>query len=258
MPTPYFLLPTPYMEETMKKLWFVIMLVLAMVILAGCDKLSPSTPAAATTTPYTSKTLDASYEGALSAAEQLSYGTLQLEGTDQAVTPEQAKTLLPLWQALQGAAVQTGAEEKAVYGQIEAAMTEAQLQAIAAMKLSQQDLGGGMFGPGGAPPAGEAPGGDLSDKQRAAMRATREAGGGAGGPGAAGGQFGTPPDGAVSDEQRAAMRATFEAGGGGVGGTGAWRQRGSNGSPRSVRSGQNSFVLNALIRLLTERAAQGS
>ncbi|MBN1890408.1 MAG: hypothetical protein JW850_20610 [Thermoflexales bacterium] len=251
----------------MKKICFVTMLLL-VVMLAGCDKLTPATPAAATTTPYTSKTLDASHEGALSAAEQLSLGTLQLEGTDKAVTPEQAKTLLPLWQALQGTAVQTDAEQKAVYGQIEAAMTAAQLQAIAAMKLSQQDLqGGGMLGPGddmtdeqraavqatmeagGAAGTGgrQLFGGDMTDEQRAAMQATMGASDGAGGR-----QFG----GNMSDEQRAAMRATFEAGGGPGGGARSGGGAAPGGRQFGGGSGQNSFVINALIRLLTERAAQ--
>ena len=47
-------------------------------------------------------------------------GMLKLEGTEQAVTPDQAKALLPLWQAFQGGALQASAERNAVMAQIEA------------------------------------------------------------------------------------------------------------------------------------------
>jgi hypothetical protein len=55
------------------------------------------------------------HEGALPVTMQLSLGTLRLEDTDQAVAPEQAPKLLPLWQALQSGAIQNSAERNAVY-----------------------------------------------------------------------------------------------------------------------------------------------
>jgi len=89
---------------------------------------------------YVSANLDASYPDALPAATQLALGTLLLEGTDQAVTREQARALLPLWQALQGRRVQSSAESEALFRAIEQTMTYEQLQAIAAKRLTTQDL----------------------------------------------------------------------------------------------------------------------
>lgn len=44
--------------------------------------------------------LNTSYENAVSVEQQLLLGTLKLDGTDLAITEEQAKTLLPLWNDL--------------------------------------------------------------------------------------------------------------------------------------------------------------
>lgn len=59
-------------------------------------------PAAPDTTAATS--LNESYPGALHLRSQLVAGTLKLEGTALAVTPEQATKLLPLWQIAGGGA----------------------------------------------------------------------------------------------------------------------------------------------------------
>ena len=74
---------------------------------------------------------------------QLMLGTLQLEDTDQAVTGEQAKALLPMWQVYQtltssGSAAQ--AEIDGLVEQIQETMTAEQMQTMAAMNLSQQDV----------------------------------------------------------------------------------------------------------------------
>jgi len=190
---------------------------------------------------YTSATLDTSYPNALPAAMQLALGSLRLEGSEQAITPAQAKTLLPLWQALQGTALRNQAEINAVLRQIEKTMTESQLAAIAALRLTTDDLRAWMAEQGITPPASPpadatARGfGNLTDEQRAAIRATVEAGGQP--------PFGADnPFGNLTEEQRAALRATREAGGGpAFGGTG--------------RGGVGPF-LGPLIRLLTERAGQ--
>jgi hypothetical protein len=90
-----------------------------------------------------SPNLDTTHDGALSARNQLLLGALELDGTPNAVTPEQAATLLPLWQALKsttqsGASAQ--AEVSALLSQIESALTAEQLAAIRAMQLTQTDL----------------------------------------------------------------------------------------------------------------------
>ena len=83
------------------------------------------------------------YEDALSARNQLALGTLKLEGSGNAVTSEQAQELALYWQALKAlAADSTSATEEttAVQAQIVEAMTQEQLEAIAAMQLTSADL----------------------------------------------------------------------------------------------------------------------
>lgn len=132
--------------------------------------------------------LNESYEGALPLQTQLILGTIKLEEGDAAVTAEQAAVLIPLWKAVRSlSASDTAAEAEieALAGQIQGSMTEQQLQAIAAMQLTQQDmftamqelgpqLGGGEQGdqgfnfgggqgPGGGPPEGFAIQGDAPE-----------------------------------------------------------------------------------------------
>jgi hypothetical protein len=244
-----------------------LVLVLPVALLAACAR----TESAQTTTnetgsdAYVSEALDTSYAGALSVSNQLMLGTLLLEETGHAVTPEQAKTLLPLWQALQGGGVTIQAEIDAVLKQIEGKMTQEQLEAIAAMQLTQEDLRAWMeeqgMGSGGTPGPGGGPGGggDMSDEERQALRATMEAGGGfpGGPPGGSGGEM--PPEmttrqaefANMTDEEREEMRATMQAGGGFPGGGpgGAGSRGGSGGR-------QANFLLRPLIDLLEERAGE--
>ena len=70
-------------------------------------------------------------------------GTLKLEGTANAITAEQAKALLPLWQAvvaLSGTTTTAEAELTAVQNQIAEALQPAQLQAIGALQLTTTQL----------------------------------------------------------------------------------------------------------------------
>ena len=160
---------------------------------------------------YASAVLVTSYESALPTSSQLALGIFRLQDTEKAVTPEQARALLPLWQAIQGGSLQGDAETNAVLKQIEGAMTGEQLAAIAAMQLSRQDLGAWMqeqgmefeSGPGAGPGQGRFA--EMSEAEREAMRATRQAGG-EGGRGQ--GRFAD-----MSEEERANMRATAEASG---------------------------------------------
>jgi len=233
----------------MMKIWYVgLVLILVVGVLAGCggEQATPAPADESAGETYTSASLDTSYDGALNASSQLVLGTLQLEETDYAVTPEQAASLLPLWQALQGG-VTAEAEVNAVLKQIEGAMTQEQLEAIAAIQLTQEDLsvwmreqGMGFGGQGRSPE----------------LQATRQAEfGGEGMP--SDGEM--PPEMAtrraemanMSDEEREAMRATAQAGGGVPGGTGAGGRGGAGGRP-----GQFTILLNPLIELLTGRAAE--
>jgi hypothetical protein len=218
-------------------------LVLTALLLVGCggDQATPTSEGVSGT--YASDALDTDYEGALDVGNQLALGTLQLEETEHAVSPEQAKALLPLWQALQGGVTAEG-EINAVLKGIEGAMTEEQLATIADMQLTQEDVrawmeerglgaGGGFPGAAGDPDA----------------RATRQAElGGEGMP--PGGEV--PPEMAtlraqfenMSEEEREEMRATMQAGGGAPG----FRAGGPGGA------GRVGLFIRPLIEMLTERA----
>lgn len=128
------------------------------------------------------------------ASSQLAMSTLMLEGTEEAVTVEQAGELLTLWQmlqALQASGTAAPAELEAVAKQIQGAMTGEQLAAIQEMELTDDNLkglvrelglgsgragnagGAGGFQPsagveaGGGGPGGGIPGvGDSSREQK--------------------------------------------------------------------------------------------
>ena len=87
--------------------------------------------------------LDNSYANALPAEVQLAVGTLKLDGTQDAVDAQTAGQLLILWQAVRSLTAKSGTatqEIQALYQQIEESMTPAQIQAIAAMQLTQTDM----------------------------------------------------------------------------------------------------------------------
>jgi len=241
------------------KLWQIVsVLALAAVALAGCgaEEATPVPADEGSAVVYTSEALGTSYDGALDVPNQLMLGTFQLEGTDNAVTPEQATALLPLLQALQGG-VTAQAEMAAVLKQIEGAMAAEQLEAIAAMQLTQEDLRTwvqeqGLGAGGGFPGAG---GGEEVSPE---VRATRQA------------EFGggdIPPEMAtrraemenMSDEEREAFRATAQAGGGfpgrAKGGAGGALPGGPGGGA-GRGAARFGILLNPLIELLTQRAAE--
>ncbi len=234
------------------KSWHVrLLLALTVTILAGCGG-SEATPVAIDEgfgETYTSDTLGTSYPGALDASSQLALGTIQLEETENGVTSEQAMALLPLWQAIQGGALKSDAEMNAVLKQIEGTMTPEQLEAIAAMQLTQEDMQAWMQeqGPGmGTGFPGTGGGQEVSPE----VRATRQAEFG-------GGEM--PPEMAtrraemenMSEEEREAARATMQAGGGMAGGAG-----GRAGAGNGAGGRQFIILLNPLIELLTQRAAE--
>lgn len=127
---------------------------------------------------YTSPNLDATYDEALPVRLQLTLGTLMLEGTPEAISPEQAQELLPLWQALQAltnSGTSATAETNAVLAQIESSLTAEQLTAIRAMRLTSPQMqewasqNGIRLGSGGG--AGGGQGGGMSPEARATRQA---------------------------------------------------------------------------------------
>ncbi len=74
---------------------------------------------------------------------KLAVGVLELEGSDLAITPTQAKELLPLWMAVKSLSKDSNTtpdEMAALYVQIEGVLTANQLQAIEKLDLSTGDL----------------------------------------------------------------------------------------------------------------------
>ena len=206
-----------------------LILALAGVMLIGC-KSSQATPTAATKglgDTYTSQTFTISYTSALNASNQLMLGILRLEGTENAITSEQAITLLPVAQALQGQTLKSEAEQNAVLAYIEAHLTPAQSSAIANMHLTQDDLQAWIRDAG--PGAGFGPGQGGAGPQ--------------GTPGAAPGQGGVRPQGTPGTRPG-------QSGARPQGTPGARPSFGPAAGGAGAVSGQNNMLLGALIRLL--------
>lgn len=126
----------------MKRLTIIALPLTLALIVSACAANATPAPASGGDA-YASPNLDSAYDEALPARNQLALGTLELDGTPNGVTPQQAATLLPLWQALlstqkSGAAAQ--AEVSALLAQVEGTLTPGQLAAINEMQLTQTDL----------------------------------------------------------------------------------------------------------------------
>ena len=89
----------------MRLLHIVSLLALTAIVLVGCGGGEAAPAEAPAVAPAdeggggasTSVVPDTSYPDALDVRSQLALGTMQLEGTGNAVTAEQAQALLPLW-----------------------------------------------------------------------------------------------------------------------------------------------------------------
>lgn len=151
-----------------------------------------------------SSVLNTGYENALPIPMQLALGLFKLEETSAPLSAEQAAALLPLWKAYRSLAnsdTSSPQELNALLKQIQETLSAEQLQAIAGMQLTGQDLaelaqeknialGGGMGRPG-----------NLSAEARATLEARRASGGGPGGgfgPGDGFGPGGEPPPGMMA------------------------------------------------------------
>ncbi|MDH5606738.1 MAG: hypothetical protein OEY93_07610 [Anaerolineae bacterium] len=191
----------------MKNKLLPLLLILLMLALAACGGAAESSLPA-----------DSFQSGAQ--LNRLGFGILMLEGTDLAVTPEQAESLLPLWKLTKTLAesdTTVQAEITATLELIEKALTEAQLADIGAAEFDQEkiaeimaDLGIEFTARGGKSPsefnkdgaAGGFPGGGLPGE-------------GAGKAGGKGGIGGAGEE--LSPEQQATREAFLESRGGGFG-----------------------------------------
>ena len=186
---------------------------------------------------------------------KLAIGTLKLEGTSQAITAEQAKTLLPLWKAvksLSSSSTVSTDEMTALYKQIQEAMTADQIKTITNLSLTQTDFQtlAQQYGVQMPQPGANPQGTPVARSGRSSSGSTTGSNNNAGGfPGGPGGGF--PPDG----------------GPGGV--PGVQGQSGTNGTSATPRAqgtrpagagprgagGMNTIFLDPLIKLLGQRAA---
>ena len=110
----------------------VVIIILIALLLTACG-----TAANVNQSATTSKTK--SFAG----QAELIVGILKLEGTDQAVTTMQASELLPLWEVMKVLAnsdTSAQVEIDAAVSQIKETLTPSQLQTIANMKLTEQDI----------------------------------------------------------------------------------------------------------------------
>ena len=173
-----------------KALVLVLVLALVVPLLSACgQQVTADTIEQTAASAVYSGALDLSYEGALDATSQLALGTLQLEGTELAVTEAQAGDLLALWQVLRSGQLEGDGETNAVLRQIEAAMSEERVSAIAGLRLTQEDAqawleesgsaqaGSTQTDEGQARPGRQRPEGmeDMTDEEREQMRAQMQA-----------------------------------------------------------------------------------
>jgi len=238
-----------------KKYTYFLVFVLAAVVLAACSSLQ--VPGAQSNTAAEEANQPA--QAGQPIEDRLAIGILALEGTDQAVTPEQAQTLLPLWKAVKSlSASETASAEEisALYDQIKESMTEGQIQAIQELNPSPEDTMALMekYGVQMQLPEGAENPGSLSADERATRIAQFRAQGGEGGqlPPA-----GAPPGGQMPGSGRAG--GSFPQGGAMPGGGQPFP--GMQGTPDpsmprpgGFRGGFNLRLVDPLIKLLEERA----
>ena len=120
----------------MKKVKFLGVLVSLTLIIVACGGTSSAANTATTV-------LNEDYPDALPIQTQLTLGILKLEETDLAVDTEQAAELLTLWQAIRSLSssdITAEGEIDAIVNQILETMSPDQLDAIAAMELTQEGI----------------------------------------------------------------------------------------------------------------------
>jgi hypothetical protein len=209
----------------MKKLP-IILSTIFLVILTACGGTSNGTGPASVPQGGTSVE-------ALPATTQLIIGTIKLDGTDQAVTAEQAAELLPLWQTMQVLSDSDTAadqEKEALIAQIQETMTEQQIKAITDLNLTREDMMSIMQAQGTT--MGSGPQSSSSQSGNSPSRGDRVFGGG-------------PPD-------------EMPGGGGGFAGQGQNLSEGQIATAQAFRQNNENVVspmlINAVVEYLQEKA----
>ena len=169
----------------MKKTPFLLLLLALLLALSACAPAADAAPVSPTS--VAGEYLNTEYADATSLRNQLAFGTLQLEDTENAVTSEQAQKLIPFWQAiitLSGDTTTADEELIAVQDQIVQTLTDEQLQTIADMKLTTADLDAfyaehGIVFPTPVPGVTKVPGSgsSMSAEDKAATQTAAEAAG---------------------------------------------------------------------------------
>jgi hypothetical protein len=116
-------------------------LVVSAALLVACVPAAET--ASATPTSIVGEYLTTEYSDAANLRNQLAFGIMKLEDTPDAVTADQAQTLIPFWQAiiaLSGDTTSATEELAAVQDQIVATLTSEQLKSIAAVQITNADL----------------------------------------------------------------------------------------------------------------------
>ena len=166
-----------------KKIFRIALLILLISgLVYACAPTVEATP-----TSLASAYLSIEYSDAANLRSQLAYGIIKLADTPNAITPEQARTLIPLWQAVISLSddTTTASEElTAVQDQITAALTQDQLKAIAEMRITNAGLNEfyavyGIVLPTPIPGVTKVPGSGSgkTEEEKAAAQATAAASG---------------------------------------------------------------------------------
>jgi uncharacterized lipoprotein YajG len=234
----------------MKKASFILITLLTIVVLAACstsNNNSVQIMPLATENPANNSSTSAA--GFTSIDDRLAPGILKLEGTNLALTAQQAKALLPLWQQVQTLDTSGSAQASdytTVYQQIESTLTSDQVNAIQAMSLNQSDIQALMTSLGiqVTPGAFNGSRSTLSPDQLATRTAQ-------GTPGAFNGSRSTlsPDQLATRTAQRTLTPGAPGGGGGYFGGNGTPPAGGQFGN-----RGMNTMFIAPLIQLLQTRA----
>lgn len=228
----------------------LLLIVLVAVALVACSSLKLSGTSASTSSQTSGQNQQnpAANFANQPVESKLAIGTLQLEGTDKAITAAQAKTLLPLWKAvksLNNSSTASNDEMTALYKQIEEAMTADQIAAIKSLSLSQTDLQALSQKYGVTMPQ---PGVNPQGTPQARSSSGTTGGNNANGGGFPGGPGGAPPDGGGPGGVVGGQSALSN-------GTTAQRTPQAGQGARRFGGGMNTMFVDPLIKILGTRAA---